>query len=104
MTKSDEGGRLLWALVFLFLYVTVAKSGGCSPSDERLQGAMRSEGFQDVSRKGYDFFECGYGDVWVESFRAKRPEVVEAGKPLTRVLVEGTLCCGILKGCTIRWP
>jgi len=105
MTRSSSSGwSLIWPLAYIFLYVTVAKYGGCSPSEVRLQGAMHSEGLQDVSRKGYDFFECGTGDVWVESFRAKRPEVVEPGKPLTRVTVEGTLCCGILKGCTIRWP
>lgn len=100
--------------ICFFLHFCVAKAGGCSPSDGRFAGSMRSEGLHDAKRHGYDFFECGYGDVWVEGFTAKRTEVVEGEKivlggelvelPMTHMSVDGTLCCGIFKGCTVRWP
>lgn len=101
---SSSGVSLLALTIFTVVHFCVAKAGGCDPSDERLRKSMKAEGLEDVQTHGYDFFECGYGDVWVEGFTAKRPEVVEAGAPMTRVTVDGTLCCGIFKGCTIRWP
>lgn len=95
--------QVVTSLAFIFIYVIVAEAGGCSVSDGRFQNTMRNEGLVDPVQDDYDWFECGYGDTWVSSFHAQRPQVVEDGQPMTRLSVDGTLCCGIFKGCTIRW-
>lgn len=84
------------------LHFLTSQMGGCSPSDNRFNQAIVNSGLEDSTRKGYDYFECGYGDVWVEGFTAKRPNL--GTDPVTRSTVTGTVCCGILKGCTVRWP
>ena len=55
---------------------------------------LQSAGFTDIHTTGYDIFSCGQDDTFHTGFRAKNP----AGQ-----IVTGTVCCGIFKGCTIRF-
>ena len=94
--KSSTGnsGFALGYLVGLVLFFVMAESGGCSVSEQRFQNAAHNEGLTEaVQSSDYDYFECGSGGWWVGHMDAKRGDVP----------VSGTLCCGIFKGCTIRW-
>ncbi len=91
---SDNTYRAIGYAIMLPIFFAVAESGGCSVNAERFQNAARSEGLTDaVQGADYDYFECGSGDWWVDHIDAKRGAVP----------VSGTVCCGIFKGCTIRW-
>lgn len=66
---------------------------GCTDEDRSRQ-ALENSGYTDIQLKGYGWFECGDDDRFHTEFRAKNP----AGK-----MVEGVVCCGYWKGCTIRF-
>ena len=51
-------------------------------------------GFTDVQFTGYSFFACSKDDEYHTGFKAKNP----SGKKIS-----GTVCCGILKSCTVRF-
>jgi hypothetical protein len=56
--------------------------------------ALQSSGFSDITITGYEVFGCGKDDLSATGFRAKSP----VGRP-----VSGVVCCGLLKGCTVRF-
>lgn len=56
--------------------------------------AIESAGLEPVKVGGFSWFTCSDSDNFSTRFTAKNPQ----GK-----LVSGTVCCGILKGCTIRY-
>ena len=74
---------LLLAAVFL---------AGCSDAD-KTEATLKAHGFTEIRTTGYSFFGCGKDDTFSTGFKAKSP----IGAP-----VEGVVCCGILKGCTVR--
>lgn len=84
-------------LAVMFTWFAIAKSGGCAVEGGRFKTTIRQEGLYESVQGPYDFWECGYGDTWVSSFTAKRPT------PEGTLSVSGTMCCGMMKGCTIRW-
>jgi hypothetical protein len=92
--RNENGWGFVVYLGGILLYAFFASMGACSNSEVRFDSAMRNEGFTQSVQGGYDFWECGVGDVWVNGFVAKRGEQ----------RVSGTVCCGIFKGCTVRWP
>ena len=63
---------------------------------------MKNEGIIEAEQGEYDFWECGYGDTWVSHFEGRKFLFNEEGKKLRR-RVDGTVCCGLMKGCTICW-
>ena len=65
----------------------------CTDSDRSAQ-ALRSQGFTEIQITGYSPWSCGEGDAYATGFRAKNPQ----GLP-----VSGTVCCGVMKSCTVRW-
>ncbi len=67
--------------------------GGCKSDQIRMVEAM---GMRDVAEEGYPFFECGKDDdSWSNiKFRA----IGQNGAP-----VHGAVCCGLYKGCTVRF-
>ncbi len=72
-------------LVALFLI-------GCT-DDTRTVRVLEQAGFEDIQITGYEPFSCSESDQFRTGFRAKGP----TGKNST-----GTVCCGLLKSCTIR--
>ncbi len=55
--------------------------------------ALTEAGYTDVDIGGYAWLQCGKDDTFATKFSAKGP---------TGVPVNGAVCCGWLKGCTIR--
>lgn len=66
---------------------------GCTdePASRR---ALQNQGFTDISFTGYQFASCSDSDTTSTGFIAKNPLGVH---------VEGVVCCGWSKACTIRW-
>ena len=93
-TSSGDGWYSTMAYILVLApWVVLPACGACSVSEPRFDKVMESEGLTEARPAGYDWFECGTGDVWVSSFTAKRDDK----------RVEGTACCGWIKGCTVRW-
>jgi hypothetical protein len=55
---------------------------------------LQSSGFSNITTTGYAAFECSDSDTFATGFIATNP----AGKR-----VSGVVCCGLLKGCTVRF-
>jgi hypothetical protein len=90
--------RIYWVAALLI-------AAGCSTPREsepeprgpsRAQRALEFEGFTDIEMAGYQPFMCGERDsaFLSEGFSATNANGVR---------VEGMVCCGFFKGCTIRW-
>ena len=56
--------------------------------------ALQKAGFTDIEMDGHSWMGCSEEDTFSTSFRAKNPQ----GFP-----VEGAVCCGWFKKCTIRF-
>ncbi|WNM70147.1 hypothetical protein [Myxococcus phage Mx1] len=66
---------------------------GCTNPD-RTRETLHRAGFTNVQTRGYDVWSCSDDDAYATKFTATNP----AGQT-----VSGTVCCGILKNCTIRF-
>lgn len=80
--------KLIAFILILFVFVA-----GCTSAD-KATSTLENAGYTDVTIGGYDFLGCGQDDFSHTEFTAKNP----AGKE-----VSGTVCCGVLKKCTIRF-
>lgn len=75
---------------------------GCgNVSNETAQRVLADEGYHDIQMTGYSHFGCGEDDAYKSSFTAKR-WVLQGDGSRTERTVEGTLCCGHYKDCTVR--
>ncbi len=63
-------------------------------NETRSRAALLDAGFTDIELTGWDVFACSEDDTFSTGFTAKNPQ----GRA-----VSGTVCCGAMKGCTIRW-
>lgn len=63
-------------------------------SDSTLIRAAEGAGLHDVKPTGLAPLSCAKGDMFRSHFKAKNVE----GKP-----VEGAVCCGVFKSCTVRF-
>ncbi len=77
--------KVLFALALLVLSCT---------DEEGSRKALVAQGFTDIQFTGYQAFDCSDDDNYATGFRAKNPN---------GIMVEGTVCCGIWKKCTIRF-
>lgn len=66
---------------------------GCTEPDMTRE-TLHKAGFYDVEITGYSAFACSEDDTFATGFKAKNSN----GN-----IVEGTVCCGLLKSCTIRY-
>ena len=62
--------------------------------DDNTRRTLRAQGFRDIETTGYAFFGCGDNDAFKTGFRAKN---------VNGESVEGVVCCGWLKNCTVRF-
>jgi hypothetical protein len=67
--------------------------GACNSPDESM-AALESSGVTDAHLDGLAIFGCGRDDWSSMAFHGKNA----AGKD-----VDGVVCCGAFKGCTVRW-
>lgn len=75
------------------LLALVLCSFSCT-NDSGSRRALESEGFTEIQLTGYSWLSCGKDDTFATGFTAKNAK----GNP-----VSGTVCCGLVKGCTIRF-
>ena len=66
---------------------------GCTAPDKSTR-ILEEQGFTNVEITGYSLFSCGQDDTFSTGFRATNP----AGRK-----IDGTVCCGVMKGCTVRF-
>lgn len=66
---------------------------GCT-DEESSAKALSNAGFTDIQFNGYSYFDCSEDDTYATKFTAKNPN---------GLIVEGTVCCGYFKKCTIRF-
>ena len=66
---------------------------GCTDEGNSAR-ALDDMGFTDVHFTGYSFFACSKDDTYHTGFTAKNTK----GK-----LISGTVCCGVIKSCTVRF-
>lgn len=64
----------------------------CSASDASTR-ALQMHGFTDIETTGWSPLSCG-NDAFSTGFRATNPQGQR---------VEGAVCCGLLKNCTVRF-
>lgn len=95
MTAADRYMYLWLAQVALTGLLVMCFVGftGCT-DDDASREALHKAGFTDVETTGYEVFACSEDDAFHTGFRAKNPQ----GQ-----IVTGTVCCGWMKSCTIRW-
>ena len=77
----------------LTLILILALSLGCTDADHTVD-LLQANGFTEIETTGYKFFSCSQDDFYQTGFVATSRSGVE---------VEGTVCCGIFKSCTIRF-
>jgi hypothetical protein len=77
----------------IYLAFLLAVLAGCSDAG-RTQETLEKSGYHDIHVGGYAPFSCGQDDSFSTGFHA----VNAAGQP-----VDGVVCCGVLKGCTVRF-
>lgn len=75
---------------------------GCEPSDDTADRVLEAEGLHNITYNGHAFFACSDGDGFSENCVAYRTVLDTHGTPHEQ-RVEGVLCCGILKACTVRY-
>jgi len=84
---------VLW-LVFMAVFIVAAAAlSGCTREGESRR-VLESSGFTEIKITGWKPFACSKGDDFQTGFTAINTQ----GQ-----LVEGVVCCGILKSCTIRF-
>lgn len=76
-------------VLIICLYALMA----CSDYD-RSRKTLESAGFTDIVITGYEPFSCSDDDTYSTGFNAKNPK---------GVVVDGVVCCGVVKACTIRY-
>lgn len=75
---------------FAFLFLILV---GCTADGDSVK-TLQNYGFTDIHTTGYSPFACGDDDNFATGFTAKNPQ----GRQ-----VSGTVCCGIMKACTVRF-
>lgn len=78
-----------WFLLIMIILLLV----GCT-SPNRTKETLEKAGYSNIQVGNYDLFRCGEDDDFATQFEADN----QAGQR-----VSGTVCCGLLKGCTIRF-
>lgn len=86
---------IVWmASTALAIVLLVVLLPGCAAPEDDAMRALRATSLQDVRLGGYPFWGCGRDDGFNSSFTAKDRD----GRPLS-----GAVCCGMWKGCTVRF-
>lgn len=80
--------------LFAIIAVSMLCLGGCTNESKTVE-ALENAGYTKIQTKGYSLFGCGENDgMYHTKFEATNPN----GKR-----VKGTVCCGMMTGCVIRF-
>lgn len=89
-----------WRTSFAYVLLAGALIGflifslrGCS-DEERSYETLDKAGFDQIELGGPDRWSCGGGDYFSNTFTARNSK---------GSVVNGVVCCGLYKGCTIRF-
>ena len=85
------------AIIIVVIAVGIALRYGVSHvmrNDALANETLLKAGFTDPEITGIGFFDCGSGDISMMRFEATNPQGTR---------MSGTVCCGLLKRCTIRY-
>lgn len=89
-----------WGEKIVIFFVTLAVMGmglfylwGVTGDSDQATKLLLEDGYEDITIGGGAVFGCGEGDWKRTTFKAKN----QAGN-----YVQGIVCCGVAKGCTIR--
>lgn len=77
----------------LLALVVIASCAACTNENDTRR-TLDAMGFTHIQTGGYDWLACGDDYTYHTHFTAINP----AGKQ-----IEGTVCCGIMKGCTPKF-
>lgn len=87
--------KYLGGLLFAFVLAgSCALIPVCCTSEERAGETLQKAGYTKIETRGYGWFACDGNDRFSTLFSAVNP----LGKR-----VEGVVCCGFFKACTIRF-
>lgn len=86
-------GTLVSVALYLCLALIPLVNTACTDEEGSMR-ALRSSGYTDIRLGGYDWMSCSKSDTFSTHFTAKNPQ----GMP-----VSGTVCCGWMKSCTVRF-
>lgn len=81
------------AIVVVAVLVGLLMFQGCTTGGDEARETLSKSGFYDI-RTGSVAFGCAEGDKVGRGFSAMNAN---------KVRVEGVVCCGVLKGCTVRF-
>lgn len=89
--------------LFLLLGALALFGAGCDapssaniPQQPKAYTAIEAQGFTDIKLGSTPIFECAKDDSALSSYRF-------TAKNMNGRTISGTSCCGIFKGCTIRY-
>jgi len=88
---NNDGWFLGWILLLIASFIFAPAL--CSTT-EPAEHALRNQGFTNINLTGYKYFACSDSDSFNTGFTATNAQ----GKN-----VEGVVCCGFAKKCTVRW-
>lgn len=91
----------MFQFVRQFLLATMLFAAGCSVSQETAEDVLQDEGYENVEVTGHAWTGCSDDDQFRSSFKATR-RVLNADGTTSLRNVEGTICCGWWKDCTVR--
>jgi hypothetical protein len=89
VSRLAIAGFVAGLVVVIFWFVPVA----CTAPDATVE-TLRRAGYNSVEVGGYAWFACGEDDMFATRFSATNGNGAR---------VEGVVCCGAIKNCTIRW-
>ncbi len=81
---------IVLAVVLMGLMIAVL---GCEDAD-RARATLEDYGFTNINVGGYEPFTCGDDYTFSNEFEATNPQ---------HRRVHGVVCCGYLKGCTVKF-
>ena len=91
MNKNNDRLPIILSTLFLIVFFAILFQTGCT-DPESARDALSDEGYTDIEIVGFEVWGCSEDDFYHTGFRARRGDRV----------VEGVVCCGIMKDCTVR--
>jgi hypothetical protein len=91
MSQGDDTGvQLVGTLVALAVAVLLAAVGACDVDHDTAVRVLEDDGYEDVRIGDHAWFACGdtFASEWTAERNGRR--------------VEGSVCCGVFKDCTVR--
>lgn len=82
------------AMIVAIMAVAVGGMFGACDDKAASRHALESQGFSMIYVNDHAYFKCGHGDFSALNFEARN---VKGDK------VNGVVCCGLTKACTIRF-